>query len=182
VLSLSRERVDYFTFNPWLKRLPEFLASGAVPLQKKLDFLPGMALFSFSADGIFGPDWGFTIDVTDVVRIVGTGLLVGAYFVLWLHRRDRFASAGRGARLARQGGVAGALTTVLGLSTGPCSVVGCGAPVIPVMGLAFTGLTSTTLTLLARVSRVATTLVLVGLTVGVLYLAWRAGGDTRVRA
>jgi hypothetical protein len=182
VLSLSRERVDYFTFNPWLKRLPEFLASGAVPLQKKLDFLPGMALFSFSADGIFGPDWGFTIDVTDVVRIVGTGLLVGAYFALWLHRRDRLAAAGWGVRLARQGGVAGALTTVLGLSTGPCSVVGCGAPVIPVMGLAFTGLTSTTLTLLARVSRVATTLVLVGLTVGVLYLAWRAGGDTRVRA
>jgi hypothetical protein len=51
-----------------------------------------------------------------------------------------------------------------------------------VLGLAFTGLTSTTLTLLARVSRVATTLVVVGLTVGVLYLAWRAGGDTRTRA
>ena len=71
---------------------------------------------------------------------------------------------------------------MLGLSTGPCSVVGCGAPVIPVLGLAFTGLTSGTLTLLARVSRVATTLVLVGLTVGVLYLAWRAGTDTRARA
>ena len=102
VLSLSREPVDYFTFNPWLKRLPEFLASGAVPLQKKLDFLPGMALFSFSADGVFGPDWGFTVDVTDVVRIVGTGLLVGAYFVLWLHRRDRLAASSWGVRLARQ--------------------------------------------------------------------------------
>ena len=134
------------------------------------------------ADGVFGPDWGFTIDVTDVVRIVGTGLLVGAYFVLWLHRRDRLAASSWGVRLARQGGVAGALATVLGLSTGPCSVVGCGAPVIPVMGLAFTGLTSTTLTLLARVSRIATTLVLVGLTVGVVYLAWRAGADATARA
>jgi hypothetical protein len=177
VLSLSREPVDYFTFNPWLKRLPEFLASSTVPLQKKLDFLPGMALFSFSADGLFGPDWGFTVDVTDVVRILGTGLLVGAYFVLWLYRRDRLAAAGWGVRLGRPGGVAGALTTVLGLSTGPCSVVGCGAPVIPVLGLAFTGLTSTTLTLLGQVSRIATTLVLVGLTVGVVYLAWRAAGE-----
>jgi hypothetical protein len=182
VLSLSRAPVDYFTFNPWLKRLPEFLASSTVPLEKKLDFLPGMALFSFSADGLFGPDWGFTVDVTDVVRMLGTGLLVGAYFVLWLYRRDQVAAAGWGIRLGRQGGVAGALTTVLGLSTGPCSVVGCGAPVIPVVGLAFTGLSSTTLTLLARVSRVATTLVLAGLTVGVLYLAWRAGGDTPARA
>jgi hypothetical protein len=182
VLSLSRAPVDYFTFNPWLKRLPEFLASSAVPLEKKLDFLPGMALFWFSADGVFGPDWGFTVDVTDVVRMLGTGLLVGAYFALWLYRRDRLGGAGPGIRLGRPGGVAGALTTVLGLSTGPCSVVGCGAPVIPVLGLAFTGLTSTTLTLLARVSRVATTLVVVGLTVGVLYLAWRAGGDTRARA
>src|SRR5436190_7955026 len=25
VLSLARKPVDYFTFNPWLKRLPEFL-------------------------------------------------------------------------------------------------------------------------------------------------------------
>jgi hypothetical protein len=178
VLSLSRKPVDYFTFNPWLKRLPEFLASSTVPLQKKLDFLPGMALFWFSADGVFGPDWGFTVDVRDVVRMLGTGLLVGAYFVLWLYRRDQLAAAGWGIRLSRQGGIAGALTTVLGLSTGPCSVVGCGAPVIPVLGLAFTGLTSGTLTLLARVSRIATTLVLAGLTAGVLYLAWRAGAQT----
>ena len=117
-----------------------------------------------------------------VMVMLHTGLLVGAYFVLWLHRRDRLAASSWGVRLARQGGVAGALATVLGLSTGPCSVVGCGAPVIPVMGLAFTGLTSTTLTLLARVSRIATTLVLVGLTVGVVYLAWRAGADATARA
>jgi hypothetical protein len=182
VLSLSREPVDYFTFNPWLKRLPEFLASSTVPIEKKLDFLPGMALFSFSANGLFGPDWGFTVDVTDVLRILGTGLLVGAYFVLWLYRRDRLATTGWGVRLGRQGGIAGALATVLGLSAGPCSVVGCGAPVIPVLGLAFTGLTSTTLTLLTRVSRIATTVVLVGLAVGVLYLAWRVGAETRARA
>jgi hypothetical protein len=27
VLSLFRKRVDFFTFNPWLSRLPEWLAS-----------------------------------------------------------------------------------------------------------------------------------------------------------
>src|SRR4030095_10026717 len=41
-----------------------------------------------------------------------------------------------------------------GLSTGPCSVVGCGAPVLPVVGLVFAGLSSGTLALLSGLSRV----------------------------
>lgn len=176
VLSLSRKPLDYFTFNPWLKRLPEFLTSSTVPLEKKLDFLPGLALFWFSADGSYGPEWGFAVDVTDLGRFLLSGLLVGAYFVLWLYRRDQLAGGGWGIRLGRQGGVAGALTTVLGLSTGPCSVIGCGAPVIPVVGLAFVGLSSGTLALLAEVSRIATGLVLLTLAVGVVYLGWRAAG------
>jgi hypothetical protein len=53
--------------------------------------------------------------------------------------------------------------------------MGCGAPVIPVVGLAFVGLSSTTLTLFAQVSTYATLGVVVGLTAGVLYLAWRLG-------
>jgi len=51
----------------------------------------------------------------------------------------------------------------------------CGAPMIPVVGLAFVGLSSTTLTLFAQVSTYATIAVIGGLTAGVLYLAWRTG-------
>lgn len=178
VLSLARKPVDYFTFNPWLSRLPEFLASSSVPFGRKLEFLPGLALFWFSADGPYGgPEWGFVVDVTDVARFVVMAALIGAYFALWLYRRDQLARVGWGTRLGRQGGVAGALTSVLGLSTGPCSVMGCGAPVIPVVGLAFAGLSSGTLKFLADLSTVATTTVLVATTLGVLYFGWVVGGD-----
>jgi hypothetical protein len=71
--------------------------------------------------------------------------------------------------------MAGAVTSVLGFSTGPCSVVGCGAPVLPVVGLAFAGLTSGTLAFLASLSRVATTVVFLALVGSVAYLGWRAG-------
>jgi hypothetical protein len=71
------------------------------------------------------------------------------------------------------------LTSVVGLSTGPCSVMGCGAPVIPVVGLAFAGLSSGTLALLASLSRVMTALVFLGLAVGVVYLAWQTGEERR---
>jgi len=71
--------------------------------------------------------------------------------------------------------VAGAVVGVLGLSTGPCSVVGCGAPVLPVIGLAFAGLSSGTLALLSALSRVAISVVLVALAAGVAFLGWRVG-------
>jgi len=48
-------------------------------------------------------------------------------------------------------------------------------PVIPVVGLAFVGLSSGTLALLANLSRVATTIVFIAVLLGVVYLAWRAG-------
>jgi hypothetical protein len=175
LLSVVRKPMDFFTVNPWLSRLPEYLASPAVPLGKKVAFLPGLALFWFSADSGFGaPEWGFAVDVTDVGRFLLTALLIGAYAALWRRRRDRAGPV----RLGRHGGVAGALAGVLGLSTGPCSVVGCGAPVLPVVGLAFAGLSSGTLGLLAHVSTVATAVVLVGMTVGVLYLGWLTGPDS----
>ncbi|MGH7374856.1 MAG: hypothetical protein ACREJY_11580, partial [Candidatus Rokuibacteriota bacterium] len=44
VLSLARKPPDLFTFNPWLSRLPEYLASSDVPLSRKLAFLSDMAL------------------------------------------------------------------------------------------------------------------------------------------
>ena len=174
-LSLVRKPVDFYTFNPWLSQLPAYLASDEIPLEKKLEFLPKLALFWCSADGPGGPEWGFAVDVTDLARILVMSLLVGTYFALWVYRRERAAACGWGARASQKGGLAGALGGVLGLSTAPCSVMGCGAPVIPVVGLAFAGLSSGTLALMATLSRLATALVLIALTLAVAVLGWRAG-------
>jgi hypothetical protein len=64
---------------------------------------------------------------------------------------------------------------MLGLSTGPCSVMGCGAPVLPVVGLAVAGLSSGTLALLSGLSTVVGRVVLVLLVLSVGYLGWLAG-------
>ena len=174
VLSVARKPVDFFTFNPWLKRLPEYLASD-VPPGHKLAKLPDLALFWFSADSPFGgTEWGYAVDVRDLGRLLITSLLVGLYFALWRQRRPR-AESGWTARATRSGGVAGALVSVVGLSTGPCSVMGCGAPVLPVVGLAFVGLSSTTLTMLSRLSTTLTTALLVVLIGAVVALASGAG-------
>lgn len=179
VLSLARKPWDYFTFNPWLKRLPEFLASSEVSLGRKLEFLPKLALFWFIADGPYGPEWGFAVTVSDLLRFVFMSFVFGVYFALWFYRQDRLAQVGWGARTTRQGGVLGAVTSTLGLSTGPCTVTGCGAPVIPVVGLAFVGLSSGTLAWLAALSKVATAVVLVATTLGVVYFGWLVGVDRR---
>jgi hypothetical protein len=57
--------------------------------------------------------------------------------------------------------------------------MGCGAPVLPVVGLAFVGLSSTALALLSRLSTTLTTALLVVLIVVVTVLAWSAGRDRR---
>lgn len=174
VLSLARKPVDFFTFNPWLSRLPEWLASGEVSPGRKLEFLSTLAIAWFSADNpIEGVEWGFVVDVPSLVRFIFTSLLFGAYFALWYYRRDQLSQCGLGA--SRHGGVAGALASVLGFSTGPCSVTGCGVPVLPVVGLAFVGLSSGTLKWLAELSRVTTAIVLVAMTLGVAYFGWRVG-------
>jgi hypothetical protein len=182
VLSLAREPVDYFTLNPWLRQLPEYVLSPAVPWAEKAEKLPELALLWFSADSPYGGiDWGFAVDVTDLARILVTAGLFGAYFAL-LARWRAGRAPGPVAERGRGGGVAGMLTSVVGLSTGPCSVMGCGAPVIPVVGLAFAGLSSGTLALLASLSRVTTALVLAGLVVAVAYLGWQVGGARRSSA
>ncbi|MBI4246299.1 MAG: hypothetical protein HY614_03835 [Candidatus Rokubacteria bacterium] len=172
VLSIARKPVDYFTFNAWLHRLPEYLASAEVPLAKKAEFLPNLALFWFSSDNPYGVEWGFTVTVSDLARFLVLGALFGAYFALWAERRARPDGGRRG---ARSGGFVAAFSTVIGFSTGPCSVMGCGAPVIPVVGLAFAGLSSGTLAALAELSRAATSLVFTIMTLAVAYLGWRAG-------
>jgi hypothetical protein len=68
----------------------------------------------------------------------------------------------------------GAVGSVFGVATGGCTVMGCGAPVMPVVGLAFAGLSSVTLEWLSTLSTVATPVVLIGMAAGVLYLAARA--------
>jgi hypothetical protein len=171
VLSVARQPWTYFTFNPWLKRAPEYLASDR-PWAEKLDFLSRVALFWFSADGPYGqPEWGFAVDAADVARFLLTAALIGIYVALWLERR----AAGAHMPAGRSGGAVGALAGVLGLSTGPCSVVGCGAPVLPVVGLVFAGLSSTTLALLSQVSRVSAIVVVVALLGAVMWLGRQAG-------
>src|SRR5438876_11964997 len=175
VLSVARAPWTFFTFNPWLKSLPAYLASGK-PWSEKLDFLSRVALFWFSADGPYGaPEWGLAVDTMDVARFVLTALLIGVYVALWLESRGAVA-CGWQTGAGRAGGAVGACVSVLGLSTGPCSVVGCGAPVLPVVGLVFAGLSSTTLALLSGASRVLTLVVFAALLLSVAYLAWQAGG------
>jgi hypothetical protein len=175
LLSLARAPVDYFTFNPWLKRLPEYLASD-VPRAEKLTRLPDLALFWFSADSPFGgTEWGYAVDVRDLGRLLLTSLLFGLYVALWRDRHRRAVAAGRPPGATRSGGVAGALLSVVGLSTGPCSVMGCGAPVLPVVGLAFVGLSSTTLTVLSQMSRTASAALVVVLLLAVVVLGRDAG-------
>src|SRR5262249_39428592 len=87
VLSVARKPLTYFAFNPWLQRLPEYLVSDR-PIGEKLDFLSRVALFWFSADGAYGaPEWGFAVDSLDLIRMVATGALAGAYFCLLLALR-----------------------------------------------------------------------------------------------
>lgn len=176
VLAVARKPWTYFTFNPWLKRLPDYLASPA-PWSDKLDFLSGVALFWFSADGAYGqPEWGFAVDAGDLARLVVTAGLIAVYVALWLDRRAAGALPGRRAGAGKSGGVLGAFAGVLGLSTGPCSVVGCGAPVLPVVGLVFAGLSSGTLAWLSQLSRVSAVLVIVALLIAIIWLGWQAGG------
>ena len=183
VLSLARKPVDFFTFNPWLSRLLDYLVSSTASVGTKLGFLFRLALFWFSADSPYGGvEWGYAVDASDLIRILFTSFVVGAYFALWLYRRERFSNHPLGARLRSQGRTVGALASILGLSTGPCSVMGCGAPVIPVMGLAFIGLSSGTLTLLSELAKIGTAVVLVAMMLAVVYLGWLASTDPRMRA
>jgi hypothetical protein len=175
VLAVARKPWTYFTFNPWLKRLPDYLASAA-PWSDKLDFLSGVALFWFSADGAYGqPEWGFAVDAGDLARLVVTAGLIAVYVALWLDRRAAGALPRWRDGAGKSGGVLGAVAGVLGLSTGPCSVVGCGAPVLPVVGLVFAGLSSGTLAWLSQLSRVSAVLVIVALVVAIIWLGRQAG-------
>jgi hypothetical protein len=172
VLSVARKPVDYFTFNPWLSQLPQYLRSGPGSLTQRLEKVWSLALFWFSSDNPYGVEWGFAVTVSDLARFLLTALLVGAYFALWAYRRDQLG-ARRGLGASGQGGIVGACSSVLGVATGGCTVMGCGAPVIPVVGLAFAGLSSTTLAWMSQLSAVGTTVVSTAMALAVLYYGWR---------
>ena len=176
LLSIARKPVDYFAFNAWLPELPAFLLRGTATVQRKLEFIPNLALFWFSADSPYGGvEWGFTVTVADLVRFLLFAALLGLYFALVAYCRDRLMTASWSPRLSQGSGASGTLVSILGISSGGCTVMGCGAPVLPVVGLAFAGLSSGALALLAQVSRLATAVVLFAVVSGVCYLAWRAG-------
>src|SRR5256885_15274893 len=89
ILSAVRKPLDFYTFNPWLKRLPDYLASDDARLAEKLAKLPDLALFWVSAGSTYGgAEWGFAVDVTDVGRILLISVLFGLYFALWRRYRD----------------------------------------------------------------------------------------------
>jgi hypothetical protein len=179
ILSIARKPVDFFTFNPWLRRLPEYLASEE-PLEKKLSFLSNMAIAWVSADNAGeGIEWGFILDVPTLFRILLTSLVFGTFFALWSYRRRQGAACETGFKAARPAGVAGAVTSVVGLSTGPCTLSGCGVPVLPVVGLAFTGLSSGTLTLFSELSRISFAVILSLMAIAVVWFGWRAGSMAR---
>ena len=179
ILSVARRPPDFFTFNPWLSRLPEYVGSDA-PLTKKLSFLSTMAIAWVSADNkVEGIDWGFVVDVPTLAQILVTSLVFGAYFALWSYRRREGLACGAGFKAARPAGVAGALTSVVGLSAGPCTLAGCGVPVLPVVGLAFTGLSSGTLSLFTTLSRISIAVVLTAMSAAVAWSGWRVGAAPR---
>jgi len=181
LLAATRKPWTYFTFNPWLRQLPAYLGSSA-PLDQKIDFLSRVAVFWFSADGPYGfPEWGFAVDAMDLLRFLAMSVLVAAYVALVLYGRQQGRLTGWRVSTGRAGGVMGACAGVLGLSTGPCSVVGCGAPVLPVVGLAFAGLSSGTLALLSGASRVLSAGVLIALVLVVAWLGWQAGSAPAAR-
>ena len=171
ILSAVRKPFDYFTFNPWLKRLPEWLASDEATFREKLAKLPDLALFWLSAGSTYGgAEWGYAVDVADVGRILLVSALFGLYFALWRRYRDLASTK---VEALHRGGLAGAAATVFGISTSACSVSGCGAPVIPVLGLAFVGLESGTLHFLAQSSRFATLALFAVLLLALTYLGWK---------
>ncbi|MCZ6718416.1 MAG: hypothetical protein O6944_04585 [Gammaproteobacteria bacterium] len=182
MLSLARGPFNHITFNPWLSRLPEWLVYSDDTFSRKVEFVSDMALGWVIANNAGGEvEWGFILDVPSVVRFVLTSFLFGAYFALWFYRRDQVRQYGWGTQVAQYGGAAGAVTSGLGFTTQACSVMGCGVPVLPVIGLALTGVSSGTLVFLAQLADVATVVVLSVIALGVAWLGWLVGGALKER-
>lgn len=181
VLSVARKPFDFFSFNPWLHNVPSWLLTADKPMGEKISFLWGMALLWFLASGPYTPEWGFTVTTSDLARWILMGMFFGAYFTLWIARRAQLRAHPLGG-VSVAGGAGGALLSMLGFSTMPCSVAGCGAPVLPVLGLALTGLSSGAISLLSAASQFLIWIVLVGTGLGVAVLSYQvSGGSDRLK-
>jgi hypothetical protein len=181
ILSIAKRPPNFATWNPWLPRLPQYLASDA-PAGKKLAFLSEMAIGWISADDGTEVDWGVVLDVPTLGRILLTSLVFGTYFAVWSYRKRAQQACGLGAKAARPAGIAGAVTSVFGLTTGPCTLAGCGVPVLPIVGVAFTGLSNAQLTMLTTLSQVSYAIVLSAMGIAVLWMGYRAGSGTTPEA
>jgi hypothetical protein len=172
VLSVVRKPYDHFSFNPWLHNLPSWLRSGEATVGRKADFVWNVPVLWFVASSEYDEaEWGFTVAVRDLARYVLMGTLFGAYFSLWLQRHAQLQAAGLTAgRRGARGGMLGGVLSTLGLTTMPCGVAGCGAPVLPVVGLALTGLSSGTISLLSNTSRFFVWVVIAGVAAGIVIL------------
>jgi hypothetical protein len=176
VLSVVRKPFDFFSLNPWLHNIPSWVRTADKPAGEKIAFLWNMALLWFVASGQYdAAEWGFTVTTSDVVRWILMGMLFGSYFTLWIARRAQLRTC-RLPGASTRGGVAGAVLSTLGFTTMPCSVAGCGAPVLPVLGLALTGLSSGTISLLSTSSRLLIWVVLLGTAASVVVMSWQVSG------
>jgi len=167
ILSVVRKPADFLWVNPYLSRLPEYLLSDE-SLSRKAGFIMGMAILVFSASHPFGTEWGFFVTTADILRFSLMGLILGAYFSVWSYARSLLGGGMRSKEAG--GGVGGMLLSGIGLSTGPCSVVGCGAPVIPAIALAFTGLSTGSLLTLGQASQMLTVALLAVMALATLLL------------
>ncbi len=182
VLSVFRKPYDHFSFNPWLVHAPQWALSPTVPLARKVEFLSDVALFWFIASSPYdAPEWGFSVGVQDALRFLYMGVIFGTYFALWSYARGVRPRGGLVGRGGARGGLTGAVLSTLGLFTSPCSVAGCGAPILPVLGLTLQGLTSGTLAALTSVSQIASQIVLIGMTLAIAVLAWIVNRRERPR-
>ena len=139
LLSLAKKPADFFTWNPWLRRLPEYLGSG----DAKLAVLAQLRIAWFAA----GDDWVFVLDVPTLALIACTAVVFGVWFALWSSRRA---------------GLVGAIGSLLGLTTCPCT-------------LAFAGAPAASLAAIATLSRAGTAIVLAGMIAGILWSGFSAG-------
>lgn len=152
VLSIARRPADFFTFNPWLRRLPDFLASHE-PLRAKLSLLANLQLAWFSG----GDEWSVIFDVPTLAGIACTALVFGTWFALWSYRRQA----------SRRAGVVGLVMSVLGFSACPCT---------------FAGASAATLAVLAAASRIGIAAVVAAMAVGIAWFGFRAGSPAPDRA
>src|SRR5262249_27854094 len=94
LLSLVRKPIDFFTFNPWLAKLPGYVGAGPGAVAERIERAWNVALFWFSSDNPYGIEWGFAVTTADLARFAAMSLLIGAYFAAWVQQRGALGARG----------------------------------------------------------------------------------------